>query len=329
MAMADDAGKGDVTTKKKKLKAKLQEKKKKTKHQDEAENESETERTVKLQKKKKKTKRDKDEAAVEESPSELQEKKKKKTKRDKDEAALVEERPSEKETSETERTVYVEGLPYSIDEEGVKDFFQGCGTIRSVRLPRYHDSGKPRGYGHVEFDETNAVVEALKLNRKHLGGRYVIVAEARGKDAKRQDNITRVQSQPAPDGCRTIFVKNLAYDANEDVVRNVFHQFGSISDVRLPSWTHTSRSKGVGYVEFTRSIDAQNAVNNQSKLTVLGRPVVVDYDSRGIPKASFRASSGRPWAKTRIGKRSLAQQQQQGDDSSSSRKKKQGGGVTL
>lgn len=42
-------------------------------------------------------------------------------------------------------TVYVEGLPFTATEEDVIKFFSTCGTVRSVRLPRWHDSGKLRG----------------------------------------------------------------------------------------------------------------------------------------------------------------------------------------
>lgn len=44
-------------------------------------------------------------------------------------------------------TVYVEGLPYSTSEDELRSFFSQVGHIKSVRLPRWHDSGKLKGYG--------------------------------------------------------------------------------------------------------------------------------------------------------------------------------------
>ena len=48
------------------------------------------------------------------------------------------------------RTVYCEGLAYECSEEEVRGFFEACGPVVSLRLPRYQDSGRLRGYAHVE-----------------------------------------------------------------------------------------------------------------------------------------------------------------------------------
>ena len=63
-----------------------------------------------------------------------------------------------------ERTVYIEGLPYSCLEEDILSFFKTCGKIQSVRLPKWHDSGRLRGYGHVQFSSVQSVKLALDLD---------------------------------------------------------------------------------------------------------------------------------------------------------------------
>ena len=65
-----------------------------------------------------------------------------------------------------ERTVYIEGLPYDSNEEDVSKFFESCGKIQSVRLPKWHDSGRLRGYGHVEFLTLESVKKAIDLDGK-------------------------------------------------------------------------------------------------------------------------------------------------------------------
>jgi nucleolin len=47
--------------------------------------------------------------------------------------------------------VYVEGIPYSATEATLSAFFSDCGTVVDVRMPKYQDSGRPRGYAHVVF----------------------------------------------------------------------------------------------------------------------------------------------------------------------------------
>lgn len=66
-----------------------------------------------------------------------------------------------------DRTVYIEGLPYDSTEEDILAFFKSCGQIHSVRLPKWHDSGRLRGYGHVQFSSLESVKLAL-----HLDGTY-------------------------------------------------------------------------------------------------------------------------------------------------------------
>lgn len=67
-----------------------------------------------------------------------------------------------------ERTIYIEGLPYDSNEEDVTKFFESCGKIQSVRLPKWHDSGRLRGYGHVEFSTGESVKKALDLDGKFV-----------------------------------------------------------------------------------------------------------------------------------------------------------------
>ena len=65
-----------------------------------------------------------------------------------------------------EKTVYIEGFPYEVTEEDIAAFFESCGCIESVRLPRWHDSNKLRGYGHVQFKNAAAAKKAVELDGK-------------------------------------------------------------------------------------------------------------------------------------------------------------------
>lgn len=76
-----------------------------------------------------------------------------------------------------EGTVYVEGISYDADDNDIKGFFEQVGTVTAVRMPRWHDSGKPRGYAHVVFQDEAHVSKAIaELNNQRLMGRYLKVA---------------------------------------------------------------------------------------------------------------------------------------------------------
>ena len=76
-----------------------------------------------------------------------------------------------------EGTVYVEGISYDADDADVQSFFEQVGPVTAVRMPRWHDSGKPRGYAHVVFRDEKHVKKAVsELNGQRLMGRYLKVA---------------------------------------------------------------------------------------------------------------------------------------------------------
>lgn len=93
----------------------------------------------------------------------------------------AEEPPAEDE-SETgpanNRTVYIEGLPFDASDDDVRTFFKSIktGSVVSIRLPRWHDSNRLRGYGHVEFTTPVARKEALELDGTYMGKRFIKVA---------------------------------------------------------------------------------------------------------------------------------------------------------
>ena len=88
------------------------------------------------------------------------------------------------ENSESQRTVYVAGIPYSCSEDDIWELFEKCGVIEDLRMPRYHDSGNIRGYAHVDFATAEACAKALQLDGHVIKGRYlaVKVANVRGNN---------------------------------------------------------------------------------------------------------------------------------------------------
>ena len=261
----------------------------------------------------KKKRRDADEAVATDDDAERKRKKKeKKEKKERQKAKALEAPPAEAPApapvdDEAARTVYCEGLRYDEAEDDVRAFFAAHGAIKELRLPRYQDSGRLRGYGHVEYESATSAAAALKASGSSLGGRYVTVQPSKAKDQ------TTWTPRPRPDGCRTIFVKNLPYDIPSDALRRAFEKFGKINDVRLAVHNHTQRQKGFGYVTFVKETSAEAAVRGQGEVKVRGRAVYVDYDAPGGgPKASFRAATGQPWAKTKAGKRFKREQRSAG-----------------
>ena len=178
-------------------------------------------------------------------------------------------------------TCYVEGISYNAGEEDVDRFFRACGAMIDIRLPRWNDSGKPRGYAHIEFADRHGCAAALKLDGQTMMGRYLRVSRAK---VRQEQQPHQAREQPA--GCALVFVKNLPYACTEDMVVQTFSQCGKVKNVRLARWRHTGRLKGFGYVEFHNAVAARAAVDRNG-LKVGSRKVFVDYEE-GKAKAGYK-----------------------------------------
>jgi nucleolin len=71
--------------------------------------------------------------------------------------------------------VFVGNLSFNVSEEELSNHFAECGNIVSVRLAVDRDTGRPKGFGHVEFDSTEATDKAMELAGSDLGGRQIRV----------------------------------------------------------------------------------------------------------------------------------------------------------
>src|SRR5437660_11487809 len=78
--------------------------------------------------------------------------------------------------------LYVGNLPYDTDEDNIKQFFEGGGSrqVTQVKIVTDRDTGRPRGFAFVEMaDDAQAKSAIDELNGRDLGGRTIVVNEAR------------------------------------------------------------------------------------------------------------------------------------------------------
>lgn len=62
--------------------------------------------------------------------------------------------------------VYVSGLPLGAEEEDLREMFQRCGNITSIRIVRDNHYKAAKGFGYVKFASIEGFNNALNLNRK-------------------------------------------------------------------------------------------------------------------------------------------------------------------
>jgi len=73
--------------------------------------------------------------------------------------------------SEKSSTLFVGNLSFDTDKDSLQSAFDGCTT---ARVATFQDSGKPRGFGYVEFDSIDAAESAMNaMNGADVDGRNV------------------------------------------------------------------------------------------------------------------------------------------------------------
>ncbi|XP_020262932.1 heterogeneous nuclear ribonucleoprotein R [Asparagus officinalis] len=79
------------------------------------------------------------------------------------------------------KTIFIDGLPATWDEDRVKDYLKKYGLVESIELARNMPSAKRKDFGFVTFDtHDNAVTCAEAINNKELGeGDHKVKVRAR------------------------------------------------------------------------------------------------------------------------------------------------------
>jgi len=84
------------------------------------------------------------------------------------------------------KKLFVGNLPYSVDEEGLRDLFAELGEIASASIVTDRDTGRSRGFGFVEISSDAEALAAIEaLNGKEVDGRRLTVNEARPREPRR------------------------------------------------------------------------------------------------------------------------------------------------
>ena len=78
--------------------------------------------------------------------------------------------------------LFVGSLPWSVNDEKLKEAFEKHGNVVSAKVVMDRTTGRSRGFGFVEMEnETDANNAIQALNGSEFNGRNIIVSEAKPK----------------------------------------------------------------------------------------------------------------------------------------------------
>ncbi len=83
------------------------------------------------------------------------------------------------------KKLYVGNLPYSANDESLKETFSAAGSVESANVIMDRMTGRSRGFGFVEMSTDEDAQKAIEMfNGKDMGGRALTVNEAKPMEAR-------------------------------------------------------------------------------------------------------------------------------------------------
>ena len=194
-----------------------------------------------------------------------------------DEATSVSDSPS----AGASNSIFVKNLNFDTTEGTLKKHFESVVSVRSVRIPRKGAKKElSMGFGFVEFASIKDAQKAMKrLQHTNIDGHTIqlklsVQTGNRSKTVKGGNKRKVLQISNAT-GTK-LLVKNLAFEATRNDLRELFGAFGQIKSVRIPR-KFDGGTRGFGFVDFLTREEAVNCLNALENAHLYGRRLVIDW----------------------------------------------------
>jgi RNA recognition motif-containing protein len=84
---------------------------------------------------------------------------------------------------ELDMNIYVGNLPWSINDDSLRDLFSAYGEVSSANVIMDKFSGRSKGFGFVEMPNNNDAEAAIKaLDQSEVSGRNLRVNQAKPRE---------------------------------------------------------------------------------------------------------------------------------------------------
>lgn len=173
--------------------------------------------------------------------------------------------------------IFIKHLDKAIDNKTLFDTFSAFGNILSCKVAQ-NEMGESKGYGFVHFETQEAADTAIKkVHGMLLNGKKVFVDRFKPRNERMRDGPSMRYTN--------LYVKNFGDDFEEEQMKELFGQFGTISSLVVMK-DETGRSKGFGFVSFESHESAARAVDELNGKPVGDREI---YVGRAMKKSERNA----------------------------------------
>ncbi|KAK9991308.1 hypothetical protein SO802_026293 [Lithocarpus litseifolius] len=186
------------------------------------------------------------------------------------------------------RTLFVKNLNFKTTDESLKKHFTDNikeGRILSVKVKKHEKNGKnvSMGFGFIQFDSVETATNICRdLQGTVLDGHALILQFCHAK--KDEQMLKKVDKDKSSS---KLLVRNVAFEATEKDLRQLFSPFGQIKSLRLPK--KFGNHRGFAFVEYVTKQEAQNALQALSSTHLYGRHLVLERAKEGESLEELRA----------------------------------------
>ncbi len=85
--------------------------------------------------------------------------------------------------------IFVAGLPWSINNDSLKELFSSCGDISDAIVITDRDTGRSKGFGFITFMNEDSVQKALEMAGKEVEGRTLVVNIAKPRENRNNSSF--------------------------------------------------------------------------------------------------------------------------------------------
>ncbi|KAG9133424.1 hypothetical protein Leryth_013248 [Lithospermum erythrorhizon] len=197
------------------------------------------------------------------------------------------------------RSLYVKNLNFKTSDESLKKHFSELlkgGRIFSVRVKKHLKNGKnvSMGFGFIEFDSVDTAVNICRdLQGTVLDGHALILQLCHAKEGQTAKKVENDKSSTK------LIIRNIAFEATEKELRQVFSPFGQIKRLKLPMRFGSHR--GFAFVEYLTKQEAQNALQTLSNSHFYARPLVIERAKEGQTLEELRERTAAQFSEAQSG----------------------------
>lgn len=193
--------------------------------------------------------------------------------------------------------IFANNLSFDTTESKLNDLFKDYPivSVKIIKNKLKNNKNLSAGYGFIELKTSEDADKALRnLQGTILDSHSIKLSKAKSKiqndeevteetqkmlnmKRKRENEFAEVDKEDFDEAKDDkLLVKNIAFEASKDEIRDLFKQFGDVKNVRLPQKV-SGDHRGYAFIEFLTHEEAKGAFQKLSNTHFYGRKLVIEW----------------------------------------------------